>query len=210
MSYEQFVRYKQQLRAITSEFLKTANMLDDDHLEIVVARMVDRVSDDPDRAFQDKYRGLVLAILTDMRDAGEVKQQMTKSDQTRIQNESADQANAEARKIQQSRIAAGDRARQEYLDALKEWKRASHKRVGAWKTFLGLSPVPRPEPMVDWYKGSVLVNREWTRGYINWSEYLIDKVSDFPIVPNEQRPADKTPEECTPTRDEIKRLTYQG
>ena len=43
MSYDQFVRYKQQLRAITSEFLKTANMLDDDQLEIVVARIVDRV-----------------------------------------------------------------------------------------------------------------------------------------------------------------------
>ena len=44
MSYEQFVRYKQQLRAITSEFLMTADMLDDDQLEIVVARIVDRVT----------------------------------------------------------------------------------------------------------------------------------------------------------------------
>ena len=42
------------------------------------------------------------------------------------------------------------------------------------------------------------------------AEVLINQVSDFPIVPNEQRPADRTPEEYTPTRDEIKRLTYQG
>ncbi len=42
-------------------------MLDDDQLEIVVARMVYRVSDGPDRAFQNKCRGLVLAVLLEMR-----------------------------------------------------------------------------------------------------------------------------------------------
>ena len=57
MSYEQFVKYKQQLSDITAEFPKAANMLDDDQLAIVVARMVVRVSDTLGKAFQDKYRG---------------------------------------------------------------------------------------------------------------------------------------------------------
>ena len=47
-------------------------------------------------------------------------------------------------------------------------------------------------------------------GSKSWSEPLTDKVADFPLLPDEEHPADKTPEEYTPTRDEIKRLTYQG
>ncbi|MCP4778788.1 MAG: hypothetical protein GY880_31615 [Planctomycetaceae bacterium] len=64
--------------------------------------------------------------------------------------------------------------------------------------------------MVDRYAGALYDSSEWGRVSVSWAEYPIDSVPDFPIVLGEQRPADKTPPECTPTRDEIKRLPYQG
>ena len=59
MSYEQYVRYKQQLRSITVEFLKVANTASNDQLEIVLARFADRVSDEPEAAFEEKYKGFL-------------------------------------------------------------------------------------------------------------------------------------------------------
>ena len=206
MSYEQFVRYKQQLRAITSEFLKAANMLNDDQLEIVVARMVDRVCDDPDRAFQDKYRGLVLAILLEMRQSGQLRQVLGILDKEKIKTESGNYWHREAQgkwlAAQQHNQALG----QKYKAALDEWKQG----VGFFDRLIGNVSKPRPtKPRYDLVPAAN-TNQAYLTGRKRWSEYLIDKVSDFPIVPNEKRPADKTPEDCTPNRDEIKRLTYQG
>ena len=75
MSAEQFVRYKQQLRDITKKFIDAASMLNDDQLEIVLARLMDRITEDPDKAFQDKYKGLILADILEMRQAGVIVKQ---------------------------------------------------------------------------------------------------------------------------------------
>ena len=100
----------------------TANMLDDDQLEIVVARMVDRVSDDPDRAFQDKYRGLVLSLLCEMRQAGQLRQVLGIRDKEKIKTESGAYWYREA----QGKLFAAQKHNQalgqKYKAALDEWK----------------------------------------------------------------------------------------
>jgi len=165
MSYEQYVRYKQQLRSITVEFLKVANTASNDQLEIVLARFADRVSDEPEAAFEEKYKGFLISNLLELRSAGEVQ---------RLQKHLASQT--------------------KHID----WAEY-YRRMSALRQKLPLLKKVFGEPTPDFCVTDLMD-----------AEVLINQVSDFPIVPNEQRPADRTPEEYTPTRDEIKRLTYQG
>ena len=72
MSNEQFVRYKQQLRDITAKFLKVANTASNDQLEIVLARLVDRLDDKCESAYEMKYKAFLISNLLELRSAGEV------------------------------------------------------------------------------------------------------------------------------------------
>jgi len=165
MSNEQFVRYKQQLRDITAKFLKVANTASNDQLEIVLARLVDRLDDKCESAYEMKYKAFLISNLLELRSAGEVR---------RLEKHLASQT--------------------EHIDWAEYYRRIYklRKKLPLLKQLFG-------QPILDFYVTDLMD-----------AEVLIDQVSDFPIVPDEQRPADKTPEEHTPTRDDIKRLTYQG
>ncbi len=166
MSYEQFVRYKQQLRDTTKGFLRVANTLTEDQLEIVLARFADRVVDDKESALQDEYKGLLVSVLIELREVQEVK-----------------------------RIHGYLESQTSMVNWTEYWKRHRDWRIreGFWTIKFGKQKTHKPNP-TDCIP----------------ADLLIDQVADYPIVPKEQRPADKTPEEYTPTREEIKRLAFQN
>lgn len=200
MSAEQFVRYKQQLRDITKKFIDAASMLNDDQLEIVLARLMDRITEDPDKAFQDKYKGLILADILEMRQAGVVVKQ---NPGWRTKQEIRDEYYVQINKKNNAIVQRNTELRLSYLNEKNKWL----KKEGVFKAWLGLAKTePPPEPKYEWCNESP--SPLWDSPRI--SEFLIKKVADFPIVPKVRRPEDKAPSDCTPSREEIKRLTYKG
>ena len=93
MSIEEFVRYKQQLRKATEDFVSFANFLDDDSLEVTAARVADRMQAEESHA-EAKFKLYFLAMLMELRQCGEIRQSTSSrklrkyaTDTKRLENE---------------------------------------------------------------------------------------------------------------------------
>lgn len=182
MSIEQFVRYKQQLRKVTKDFLGLANVLDSDNLEIAAARVADKLADKSDGNAELTYKLYLLAALLELRKNGEVKQGNSKAKlRAMIQ--------AENQRIQDSNQHKAN----EWNRQLKDWAASE----GFWRANFWF--VKKPQPKAPKYESPVGMKE-----FLSRSEYLVERVADFPIVTQADPPTNKTPEECSPTKQEIK------
>ena len=68
---------------------------------------------------------------------------------------------------------------------------------GFWRANLWFSK--KTQPNVPKYKSTIGVKERFSN-----PDFLVTKVADFKIVVESDPPSDKTPDECSPTKQEIK------
>lgn len=122
------------------------------------------------------------APLLDLRKSGEVRRGSSK---VRLQR----MIQAECKRIENNNT----RKAKEWREQLDDWAASE----GFWRAHFWFSK--KPQPKVPEYESTTGVQESLSR-----PEYLVEKVADFPIVTETDPPTDKTPEECSPTKQEIK------
>lgn len=187
MSIEQFVRYKQQLRKVTEDFLGLANVLDSDNLEIAAARVADRVAEKSGDHAELTYKLYLLAALLDLRKSGELKRGNSKAKLRAI-------IQAENQRIQDRNLRKANEWRRQCADWLAS--------EGFWRAHFWFSK--KPQPKAPKYESSIYESSIRVKERFSNPDFLVTKVADFPVVTETDPPTNKTPEEYSPTKQEIK------